>query len=599
MNDKTKDSILNILVKSGLMSREQVEEVLSKENLFRMRLLKTRESKGTAVANRIKRKTDISIIDIIASMEMAVNGNGQIITEDIIMKEIAKHFDIPYMKIDPVKLDTEVVTKIISRPYAIRYQLVPIKIAGNALTIATSNPFEREGIDRIRQSKGYDIDVVIASRSDILKIITEFYGFQFSISAARDEMSAQNDLGNLEQYVKLKSIQELAANDQHIINAVEYLLHYAYSQRASDIHIEPKRDHCLVRFRIDGVLHNIHKMPKAVFPALASRIKTLSRMDIAEKRRPQDGRIKTVQDNKEIELRVSTLPVAFGEKIVMRIFDPGVLMQEIHELGFSKRDLDIFRSFISSPYGLILVTGPTGSGKTTTLYSALKILSTPDVNLTTIEDPVEMVYEEFNQISVNPQLGTTFASSLRTILRQDPDIIMVGEIRDYETADNAIQAALTGHLVMSTLHTNDAPSSITRLVDLGIPPFLINSVLTGIIAQRLVRRVCTHCAEEYYLSESECKMLGICTDKIEKHEISIGTGCPQCRGTGYLGRTGIFEVMEISEKIKDAIENQATPDKIRQIARSEGLQTLRESAVDKLLHGLTTVDEIVRVTGLP
>lgn len=598
MSDKTKDSILNILLKSGLLSQGQVDDILSKENMFRLRLIKSRESKGTAVASRIKRKTDISFIDIIESMNLAVNGNGQIINEETIMKEIAKHFDISYLKIDPVKLDADVVTKIISRPYAIRYQLVPIKVEGNALTIATSNPFEREGIDRIRQSKGYDIEMVIASRSDIMKIITEFYGFQFSISAARNELSTQNDLGNLEQYVKLKSIQELAANDQHIINAVEYLLHYAYSQRASDIHIEPKRDHCLVRFRIDGVLHNIHKMPKAVFPALASRIKTLSRMDIAEKRRPQDGRIKTVQDNKEIELRVSTLPIAFGEKIVMRIFDPGVLMQEINELGFSERDMDMFRSFISAPYGLILVTGPTGSGKTTTLYSALKTLSTPDVNLTTIEDPVEMIHEDFNQISVNPQLGTTFASSLRTILRQDPDIIMVGEIRDYETADNAIQAALTGHLVMSTLHTNDAPSSVTRLLDLGVQPFLINSVLTGIVAQRLVRRVCTHCAELHYLSEDECKMLGIPADKNEQYEISIGTGCPQCRGTGYLGRTGVFEVMEISEKIRDAIESNATPDKIRQIARTEGLQTLKESAVDKLLKGITTVDEIVRVTGI-
>ena len=598
MNKKSKDNILDILFSAGLLTEEQIEDILSKEDMYRSRILKTRESKDTAAMPGIRRQADISIVDIIESMNLAVKGNGSLLTEDIIMQEMAKHFNIPFLKIDPLKLDVDVVTKIISRPYAIKHHLVPVKVTGNTLTIATSNPFEREGIDRIKQSKGYDIDLVVSAKSDIMEIITEFYGFQFSITAAQGEMSSDSDLGNLEQYVKLKSITELAANDQHIINAVEYLLHYAYSQRASDIHIEPKREHCLVRFRIDGVLHNIHKMPKAVFPALASRIKTLSRMDISEKRRPQDGRIKTVQDGKEIELRVSTLPVAFGEKIVIRIFDPGILMQKIDELGFSREEFKTFRSFISAPYGLILVTGPTGSGKTTTLYSALKTLSTADVNLTTIEDPVEMVCEDFNQISIQPQLGVTFASSLRTILRQDPDVIMVGEIRDYETAENAIQAALTGHLVMSTLHTNGAASTITRLLDLGVQPFLINSILTGVVAQRLLRKVCSHCAEMYYLSEDECKMLGISYDENKKHEISIGAGCPKCRGTGYLGRTGVFEVMEISEKMREAVENKSGPDTIAQIAKNEGLKTLREGAVEKLLMGITTVDEIVRVTGI-
>ncbi len=598
MSRKTKENVLNILLSAGLLSERQVGDILSKEDMFRMRILKSREAKGAGVPSETIRHSDISIIDIIESMHLPVNGNGQNITEDIIVKEIAKHFGLPYLKIDPLKLDSDVVTKIISKPYALRHELVPISVAGNTLVIATSNPFDREGIDRIKQSKGYDIEIVVSSRSDIMKIITEFYGFQLSITAAQDELSSQNDLGNLEQYVKLKSVQELGANDQHIINAVEYLLRYAYSQRASDIHIEPKREHCLVRFRIDGVLHTIHKMPKAVFPAFASRIKTLSRMDIAEKRRPQDGRIKTVQDGKEIELRVSTLPVAFGEKIVMRIFDPAILMQQVDELGMSQRELNIFRSLISAPYGLILVTGPTGSGKTTTLYSALKTLSTPDVNLTTIEDPVEMVYEEFNQISIQPQLGTTFASSLRTILRQDPDVIMVGEIRDYETATNAMQAALTGHLVMSTLHTNDAPSTVTRLIDLGIQPFLINSILSGVVAQRLIRKVCSHCAEMYPLSEDDCRMLGLSYDTAGKYEVPSGKGCPQCRGTGYLGRTGVFEAMEISEKIREAIEEKATPDMIKQISKKEGLRTLKEGAVEKLLKGITTVDEIIRVTGI-
>jgi general secretion pathway protein E len=599
MSIKTKNTILTILSSAGVLSEEQIRDIREKEEVSRLKILKARESKGSSVRRDKKLQSDVSIVDIIESMNLQVPNNGNThITEEVIMKEIAKHFQVPFVKIDPLKLDSDIVTKVISRPFAIKHQLVPVNLKDNTLTIATSNPFDREGIDRIKQSKGYDIELVLSVRSDIMKIVTEFYGFKSSIDAAQNEMSSEIDLGNLEQYVKLKSIPELAATDQHIINAVEYPLHYAYSQRASDIHIEPKREHCLVRFRIDGVLHNIHKMPKTVHPAFASRIKSLSRMDIAEKRRPQDGRIKTMQDGKEIELRVSTLPVAFGEKIVIRIFDPGILMQKIIDLGFSRRDMDLFKSFISAPYGLILVTGPTGSGKTTTLYSALKTLSTPDVNLTTIEDPVEMIYEEFNQISVQPQIGITFSSSLRTILRQDPDIIMIGEIRDLETAENAIQAALTGHLVMSTLHTNDAPSTVTRLLDLGVKPFLINSILTGVVAQRLVRKVCSFCTEAYELSVDECKLLGINYEEIHEHKVSIGAGCPQCRGTGYLGRIGVFEVMEISEKIKDAIEMKATPENIRQIAKSEGLRLLKESAVDKLLKGLTTVDEIVRVTGI-
>jgi general secretion pathway protein E len=321
-------------------------------------------------------------------------------------------------------------------------------------------------------------------------------------------------------------------------------------------------------------------------------------MDIAEKRRPQDGRIKTDQDGKEVELRVSTLPVSFGEKVVIRIFDPNILMQEIEELGFLERELVLFKSFISAPHGLILVTGPTGSGKTTTLYSALKTLATPDVNITTIEEPVEMIYEPFNQTSVQPQIGVTFASSLRTILRQDPDIIMVGEIRDIETAENAIQSALTGHLVLSTLHTNDAPSSITRLIDIGVQPFLINSTLIGVVAQRLVRKVCRYCAEWYSLSADEYRLLGISQDKHKHAKVSVGAGCPQCRGTGYLGRTGIFEIMEITEKLRTAIEEKTSPTKLKQLARADGMMTLRENAIAILLKGETTVDEVVRVTGI-
>lgn len=595
--DKTaKKEILKILVAENLVIKKQAEEIWTKEDFFRSRMIRT---KGAARKPLRLIQQEISLIDIIDSLHLSLPDNGtSCLSEELIMKAIAKHRNLPYLKIDPLKLDSDIVTRIISKPYAIKHQIAPVKLSGNTLTIATSNPFDREGIDGIKQLKGFDVEIVVATKSDIMKIITEFYGFKHSISAAQNELSSGVDIGNLEQYVKLKSISEMGATDQHIINAVEYLLHYAYAQRASDIHIEPKREFSVIRFRIDGMLHAIHRMPKPVHSAFVSRIKTLARMDIAEKRRPQDGRIKTSQDDKEVELRVSTLPVSFGEKVVIRIFDPAILMQDIESLGFLERELALFKSFIAAPYGLILVTGPTGSGKTTTLYSALRVLSTPEVNITTIEDPIEMIYEDFNQTSVQPQIGITFASSLRTLLRQDPDIIMVGEIRDIEAAENAIQAALTGHLVMSTLHTNDAPSSITRLLDLGVPSFLINTTLVGVIAQRLLRKVCPHCAEWYHLSEEESRIIGIAREKSKPVKVSVGAGCPQCRGTGYMGRTAIFEIMEISEKVRAAIEERITPAKLKQIAQTEGFTTLRENAIQILLKGITTVDEVVRVTGI-
>lgn len=594
MDKKLKKTVLQVLYLAGLLSKDQIENILTKENIYRARIQKARV---TGIRRRRFIQPDISIVDIIDSLKLKLPGSdNEYLTEEIMMQEIAKHLSLPFLKIDPLKLDSDVVTKIIPRPYAIKHQMVPVKLSGNTLTIATSNPFDNEGIEGIKQSRGYDVNMVISTKPEIQKLIIEFYGFRSSVAAANSELTAQLDLGNLEQYVKLKSIAELSATDQHIINAVEYLLHYAYSQRASDIHIEPKREHSLIRFRIDGMLHNINRLPRPVHLAVVSRIKTLARMDIAEKRRPQDGRIKTDREGQEIELRISTLPVAFGEKVVVRIFDPTILIQEIDKLGFLDRELNLFKSFISAPYGLILVTGPTGSGKTTTLYSALKTISTPDVNVTTIEDPVEMVYEEFNQTAIHPQIGITFASSLRTILRQDPDIIMVGEIRDYETAENAIQSALTGHLVLSTLHTNDAPGSIVRLLNLKVPSYLINSTLIGVVAQRLVRKVCNNCAEKYELSEDECRVIGINYDKVRNVPVSIGAGCPECRGTGYIGRTGVFEVIDATEKIKAAIEGEVTSDVIKKIARGEGFITIRECAINKMLSGITTFDEVLRVT---
>jgi len=396
----------------------------------------------------------------------------------------------------------------------------------------------------------------------------------------------------------MKSETEIESSDQHIVNAVEFMLQHAFDTRASDIHIEPKRDSSLIRFRIDGVLHDIQSMPKLVHQAVISRIKTMSRLDIAEKRRPQDGRVKTTRGGREVELRVSSLPVAFGEKVVMRIFDPQVLLQDLTGLGFYPEEMEIFNDFISRPHGIVLVTGPTGSGKTTTLYSALKAISNREQNITTIEDPIEMVYDEFNQTSVQTKVGITFAAALRHILRQDPDIIMVGEIRDGETAQYATQAALTGHLVFSTLHTNDAASSISRLVDLGVERFLISSTLVGTMAQRLVRRICQSCATERFLTPEEGESLRLSVPAGKRIKVKEGAGCFECRGTGYVGRSGIFEILQVDDAIKHLIVQGSDAPEIKREAIKNGMRTLRQSALRKLAEGLTTFEEVVRVTGL-
>jgi general secretion pathway protein E len=396
----------------------------------------------------------------------------------------------------------------------------------------------------------------------------------------------------------MKSESEIESSDAHVVRAVEFMLQHAFDCRASDIHIEPKREDSLIRFRIDGVLHDIQRMPKVVHAAVTSRIKTMSRLDIAEKRRPQDGRVKTSRGGQEVELRVATLPVAFGEKVVMRIFDPQVLVQSLSGLGFYPDELHLFNDFISRPHGILLVTGPTGSGKTTTLYSALKVIATREINVTTIEDPIEMVHEDFNQTSVQVKVGITFAAALRHILRQDPDVIMVGEIRDAETAQYAIQAALTGHLVFSSLHTNDAAASISRLADLGVERFLISSTLVGAMAQRLLRRICPHCTAERFLTDEEVTALRLAVPPGKRVKVKEGEGCFECRGTGYLGRTGIFEILPIDEAIKNLIVAGADAPEIKREAVKNGMRTLRQSALRKLAEGQTTFEEVVRVTGL-
>jgi general secretion pathway protein E len=581
------------LRKKGLISADQEKEILIKGDAQRARLKKSHESFYSS--KRVHSIAEpVSPAEVIASMGVLVSGDERRpLTEDAITETLAEEAGLPYLKLDPLKLDLDVVTSQIPRPFAQRHLIVPVAEKDGVVTVAVADPFNLEAVESLLGTRKMKLKLVLGSKSDILKIVREFYGFRHSVGAAEKEFSRSTELGNLEQYVKLKGAVEIEATDQHVVNAVEYLLHYAYDQRASDIHIEPKREKSVVRLRIDGVLHYIHTIPKVVHPSMISRIKMLSRMDIAEKRKPQDGRIKTAFREREMELRVSTLPTAFGEKVVIRIFDPEVLFQDLSGLGFLPAELETFESFLKRTFGIILVTGPTGSGKTTTLYSSLKRLSTPEVNIVTIEDPIEMVVEEFNQVGVLPIVGLDFAGSLRTILRQDPDIIMVGEIRDRETAANAVQAALTGHLVFSTLHTNDAPSSVTRLIDLGIPSFLINSTVIGIVAQRLLRKICANCRVERGLKPEEAEGLGI---KPKDYSVFYGEGCTDCRGTGYRGRTAVFEILEFSDKVKATVAR--TPDSVAigKAAREEGMTPLRISAIKKMLKGVTTYEEVVSVT---
>jgi general secretion pathway protein E len=523
-----------------------------------------------------------------------------IASEIQISEALAAFAGLRFVRINPLELDLDVVTGALSGPFARKHGLVAIAKDDQKLTVAVHDPFAPFPVDDIKRVTGLRaIERVMATRSDIEAINKGFYDLKSSLKTAEKQLSARwlpaFELSN-QEYLSAEA-EELDPAAAPVVKALDHLLSYAFEQRASDIHFEPKRNVTLVRLRIDGMLHDVHVIPKIVYQALISRVKLLSGCNIAEKRRPQDGRIKRDQNGREIELRVSTMPTAFGEKGVLRIFDPDILLKSVDQLGISSAELPKFQQFLSRTHGIILVTGPTGSGKTTTLYSVLKHLAKPELNIVTIEDPIEMVHEEFNQVAVRPAIDLTFATALRTVLRQDPDIIMVGEIRDTETAEHAVQAALTGHLVLSTLHTNDAPSSVTRLLDLGIPHFLILSTVIGIIAQRLVRVNCTYCAEEHAPTAEEAVALGMPFEQLQNQKIRRGSGCLHCRQTGYAGRDGIFQIMPISERLRGVIARQASSLDVMDTAREEGMRSLREAAIEKVLQGVTTVSEMVRVTG--
>ncbi len=590
------DALLDLLVRRRLLTPDQKLFITLEKGKQRQKLLKLLGGKGHLDRNYP------DLIDVVVAMKLQVKGKKEVILdEDMIMREVAMEHNLPFKKLDPLDLDMEIVTKTIPRNFAIRHMILPFNVSNGILELVTYHPDCETVLEDIEQANQIQVKPYITTKADIQKIITEFFGFQKSISAAEDQFGVDSiggslDIGNLERYVKVSSAKEITSSDQHIKNAVNHIFNYALDQRASDIHIEPKRGVCMIRFRIDGALHVIYKLPKVVHSAIVSRIKFLSRLDIAEKRRPQDGRIKLgLAEGKHIEIRVSTVPVSFGEKAVLRILDPDVVFQDINELGFSRRDQIVYNSFTSSPHGIVLVTGPTGSGKSTTLYSTLKKIATPEKNVVTVEDPVEMVYEEFNQIAVQPMIDVTFSTILRNILRQDPDILMIGEIRDLDTASHAVQAAMTGHLVFSTLHTNDAVSSIVRLIDLGLQPFLIASTLLGCMAQRLVRKICPNCIESYTIEGEKLAKVGFPVSE-KSIELKRGKGCRECRQTGYKGRIGIFEIFPLSPQLKKMVVSNSSVDEMRKVAIREGMTTLREDAWQKVKAGITTVEEALRVT---
>lgn len=521
---------------------------------------------------------------------------------EVLTEWMAGWVQLPYFHIDPLKINVTAVTNIMSDTYASRFRILPVEVTSREVVIATAEPFLNEWEKELAPILRLDIKRVVANPTDIQRYLVEFYNLAHSIKKATQSKGSEFGSGpsNFEQLLEMGKSGNLDANDQHVVRIVDWLLQYAFDQRASDIHLEPRRDYGDVRFRIDGVMHHVYQIPLAVMVAVTSRLKGLGRMDIVEKRRPLDGRIKTRSpEGDEIELRLSTMPTAFGEKMVMRIFNPDVIAQNFKEMGFSDEDVTRWTQMTGQPNGIILVTGPTGSGKTTTLYSALRHLAAPEVNVCTIEDPIEMISPQLNQMQVQHNIGLDFATGVRTLMRQDPDIIMVGEIRDLETAEMAIQAALTGHLVLSTLHTNDAPSAISRLLDLGVPPYLLNATLLGVMAQRLVRTLCPHCKGREALDSEVWEDLVKPWKAAAPATTCAPRGCLECRMTGYLGRVGLYEMLIMSPGLRKLIKPACDVAALREQAYKEGMKPLRISGALKVAGGLTTIDEVLKVAPPP
>ncbi|WP_343619899.1 GspE/PulE family protein [Acinetobacter proteolyticus] len=525
---------------------------------------------------------------------------GSTLALNCLCQWLAEKADIPLFVIDPLKADVAALTSVMSQEFAARNHILAVEVHADRILIGTDQPFTTEWLNNLERSLApKKIEKVLLNPEQLQRYLVEYYQVSRAVNSSQNASIYDRENKGVEALLQLGDTQNPDANDQHIVKLVDWVLQFAFEQGASDIHLEPRKDKGKVRFRIDGVLHTIYNMPANTLTAVISRIKILGRMNVAEKRKPQDGRLKTrTPKGQETELRLSTLPTAFGEKLVMRIFDPEVLVRSFQQLGFEGHLLQSWQQLTQHSHGIILVTGPTGSGKTTTLYSSLKQLATEQVNVCTIEDPIEMLEPSFNQMQVNPNIELGFADGVRALMRQDPDIIMVGEIRDHDTANMAIQAALTGHLVLSTLHTNDAPSSLTRLHDLGIQPFLTAATILGVLAQRLVRRLCPHCKQQTAINEQEWEHLTFDYMMDMPTTMYKAVGCEACRHTGYKGRVGIYEFMPVSLELKSQISANATLNDLRAQAKKEGIEPLRIAGARKVLEGVTTLEEVLRVVPL-
>ncbi len=578
LNNCSLDNILNQLVEQGMVEAEKAKMV-----------------SALSTANERKK---IHPLESIASRKWTNLSNpSQLLTLDFLTDWLATESGFKRFHFDPLKMDVASCTSLMSYAYAARFNILPVEVTPKKVTIAVSDPYNTEWLDEIRRIVKRPIDLVLVNPQQLKNYALEFYSVSRAMDHAGTNQGEQTgNVQNIEQLIELGKTGSVDADDQHIVSIVDWLMQYAFSQRASDIHIEPRREQGNVRFRIDGVMHQVYEIPANITSAVTSRIKIMGRLDVAEKRKPQDGRIKTVTpDGKEVEMRLSSMPTAFGEKLVLRIFDPEVLVRDFSDLGFEKKDSDAWNQMIRQPFGIILVTGPTGSGKTTTLYTSLKYLAVPEVNVCTIEDPIELVEPLFNQMQVQHNIGVDFASGVKTLLRQDPDIIMIGEIRDRETAEMAIQAALTGHLVLSTLHTNDAPSAVARLTEIGVPPYLISATLLGVVAQRLVRTLCPHCKKSVELDNAQWGSLIKPWTTEPPGSVYQETGCLECRQTGFLGRKGIYEMMPLTEELKQGITRDFDLFKFRKQAIKSGMRPLNLAGARKVAKGWTTIQEVLKV----
>ncbi len=566
------------------------------EDLKKAGLLDDENYQLAQLARRSQSELKMHPFTFIGKQKLTNAKNNGKLTEEVICEWAAESGGLDYYRIDPLEVDVAAITSAMSYAFSERHKILAVKVNKEELVVACSEPLMTSWVQDLEHVSRRSVTRIMSMPSEIERHRVEFYQLANSINSASSQHDGISGIQNLESMLELGKASAPDANDEHIVNVVDWLLQYAFEQRASDIHIEPRREMGNVRFRIDGVLHLVYELPAQVTQAVIARIKTLGRMNIAEKRKPQDSRLKTkTPAGEEIELRLSTLPTAFGEKLVMRVFDPSVLVRNFAELGFSKEDYRRWQQMTSQNNGIVFVTGPTGSGKTTTLYSTLKELATVEVNVSTIEDPIEMIEPAFNQMQVNHGIDLDFSTGVRALLRQDPDIIMVGEIRDLETAEMAVQSALTGHLVLSTLHTNDAPTAITRLLELGLPPYLIRSTMLGVMAQRLVRILCPHCKEEGEMDDVTWKDLVAPWTVAKPAKIYHPKGCLECRDTGFIGRMGIYEVLPISHDISNLINDNADHLKLRQQGMKEGMHSLRLSGAQKVAAGLTTIEEVMRV----